>query len=42
MSLEEMVEGLYDLTPTELRWLALEALLISDGPNKVKDSKEAK
>lgn len=34
-TLDELVEQLYDLTPAELRRLAHEALLISDGPDKV-------
>lgn len=35
MTMDEMVESLYDLDANELRRLALEALLISDGPDKV-------
>ena len=35
MTLEELIEHLYDLQPEELRVLALECLLISDGPDKV-------
>jgi len=34
-SLEEMVEQLYDLSRADLRSLAWEALLISDGPDKI-------
>jgi hypothetical protein len=33
MTLQEAVEGLYDLSGDELRHLAWEALLISDGPD---------
>jgi hypothetical protein len=32
MDYDEIVEGLYDLTPDELRQVAYEALLITDGP----------
>lgn len=41
--LDDMLEHLYDLDRTELRRLALEALLISDGPDRVKqkDGSEA-
>jgi hypothetical protein len=35
MTYDDMVEGLYDLTCEELRALALECLLITDGPDKV-------
>lgn len=35
MTLQEMIEHLYDLEPEELRVLALECLLISDGPDKI-------
>lgn len=38
MNLEEMLEHLYDLDRKELRLLAYEALLISDGPDHVKGS----
>jgi hypothetical protein len=34
MTLQEVMEGLYDLKQDELRKLAYEALLISDGPDK--------
>jgi hypothetical protein len=37
MTFDEAVEGLYDLSPDELRRLALECLLISDGPDKVEE-----
>jgi hypothetical protein len=33
MTLEELIESLYDLSQDELRRLALECLLISDGPD---------
>lgn len=35
IGLEGIVECLYDLSPAELRGLALECLMISDGPNAV-------
>jgi hypothetical protein len=35
MTYDEMVEHLYDLSRTELRRLAYEALLISDGPARI-------
>ena len=38
MILEEIIESLYDLTKPELRKLALECLLITDGPDKVEDN----
>jgi hypothetical protein len=34
LTLDALVEGLYDLSSSELRKLALEALLISDGPDR--------
>jgi hypothetical protein len=33
-NLEEIVESLYDFSNSELRRLALECLLITDGPDK--------
>jgi hypothetical protein len=38
MSFQEMIESLYNLTGDELRALAWEALLISDGPDAVHKS----
>lgn len=35
MTLSEMQESLYDLDRVELRRLAWEALLISDGPDRI-------
>lgn len=35
MTYDELHEHLYDLTRSELRLLAFEALLISDGPDQV-------
>jgi hypothetical protein len=35
MTFQEMIESLYNLTGDELRALAWEALLISDGPDAV-------
>jgi hypothetical protein len=37
MTFQEMIESLYNLTGDELRALAWEALLISDGPDRVPD-----
>lgn len=38
--LDEMITHLYDLDRAELRRLAWEALLISDGPDKIKGDVE--
>lgn len=35
VSIDEFIEHLYDLDPAELRRLAYEALLISDGPDHI-------
>lgn len=35
MNVEEILTGLYDLDRTDLRRVAWEALLMSDGPDKV-------
>jgi len=35
MTLEELMPHLYDLDRTDLRRLAWEALLVSDGPDKI-------
>lgn len=40
LKLEELMENLYNLDRTELRRLAYEALLISDGPDKIEGSAE--
>lgn len=40
MTLEEILERLYDLDRKELRRLAYEALLISDGPNRIEGDVE--
>jgi len=40
MLYEEIVESLYDLSKDELRRLALECLLITDGPGKVEEPME--
>jgi hypothetical protein len=38
MTYDEIVEHLYDLTHQELRALALECLLISDGPDRTEEA----
>lgn len=38
MVFQEMIESLYNLTGDELRALAWEALLISDGPDKTAEN----
>lgn len=35
LSLEELLPHIYDLDRTELRRLALECLLVSDGPDRI-------
>lgn len=37
LQLDDMIDSLYNLTAAELRLLAWEALLISDGPDRVVD-----